>query len=167
MDRPSENSYSPMPHRLDSTLSSGKADSDPEKIISIQHTSITTKHSPTSAPLMPKMENATAKALLGRSSWHLLHTMLSRYPEAPTDLEKDKLTSFVQLFAELYPCGECSHDFLQLLNKYPVQASSRKAAALWGCSMHNKVNERLEKPMYDCANVLEDYDCGCGEQPAK
>ncbi|ORY82494.1 ERV/ALR sulfhydryl oxidase domain-containing protein [Protomyces lactucae-debilis] len=113
------------------------------------------------------MANETARAALGRSAWHLLHTILARYPEAPSDLEKAKLKSFVGLFGELYPCGECAEDFLQLLTKLPVQTSSRKAAALWGCSIHNEVNKKLGKPEYDCGNVLEKYDCGCGDEPEK
>jgi hypothetical protein len=30
------------------------------------------------------------------------------------------------------------------------------------CFVHNKVNERLEKPMFDCAHLDDEYDCGCG-----
>lgn len=38
--------------------------------------------------IMGKMGNATAKAEVGRASWRLLHTMAARYPEHPTDDEK-------------------------------------------------------------------------------
>lgn len=31
------------------------------------------------------------------------------------------------------------------------------------CSIHNKVNERLGKPSFDCAHLDETYDCGCGD----
>ena len=31
--------------------------------------------------------------------------------------------------------------------------------------MHNQVNERLKKPEFDCANLDETYDCGCGDAP--
>jgi FAD-linked sulfhydryl oxidase len=30
------------------------------------------------------------------------------------------------------------------------------------CFVHNKVNERLEKPIFDCAHLDDEYDCGCG-----
>jgi FAD-linked sulfhydryl oxidase len=80
--------------------------------------------------------------------------------------------------------GECAVEFQSLLQKYPPQVraynqllalvmltsdclktSSRMAAALWLCHMHNQVNERLGKPVFDCANLDGTYDCGCGDSP--
>lgn len=116
----------------------------------------------TDQPFMPKMANETLKAKLGNSAWHLLHTVLARYPEKPTPQEKATLEQYIHLFAQVYPCGDCARHFQGLLKKYPPQVSNRKFAALWGCHIHNKVNERLKKEIYDCLNILEDYDCGCG-----
>lgn len=116
----------------------------------------------TEQPFMPKMANETLKAQLGNSAWHLLHTVLARYPEKPNEQQKATLKQYIHLFAQVYPCGDCARHFQGLLSKYPPQVSSRKNAALWGCDIHNKVNERLKKPIYDCLNILEDYDCGCG-----
>ena len=31
------------------------------------------------------------------------------------------------------------------------------------CFVHNQVNERLKKPIFDCAHLDEEYDCGCGD----
>jgi FAD-linked sulfhydryl oxidase len=31
------------------------------------------------------------------------------------------------------------------------------------CFVHNKVNERLGKPIFDCAHLDDEYDCGCGD----
>ncbi|GEQ68690.1 hypothetical protein JCM33374_g2358 [Metschnikowia sp. JCM 33374] len=117
----------------------------------------------TETPFMPKMANETLKAQLGNSAWHLFHTILARYPDKPSISEKSTLKQYIHLFAQVYPCGDCARHFTQLLAKYPVQVESRKTAALWGCHIHNKVNERLEKPIYDCTTILEDYDCGCGK----
>lgn len=113
--------------------------------------------------IMPLMEDQQAKQELGRASWKYFHTLLARFPDKPTKEERDKLATFVQLYAELYPCGECSYHFVKLLDKYPPQTSSRTAAALWGCHVHNIVNNYLKKPEYDCSTILEDYDCGCGD----
>ena len=33
------------------------------------------------------------------------------------------------------------------------------------CAVHNKVNERLHKPEFDCAHLSDEYDCGCGDAP--
>ncbi|KJA28752.1 hypothetical protein HYPSUDRAFT_33103 [Hypholoma sublateritium FD-334 SS-4] len=115
--------------------------------------------------IMPKLGNATAKASLGRATWKLLHTTTLRYPEHPTQDEREALSSYFHLSSRLYPCGECAAEFQQLLAKYPPQTSSRKAASLWLCAVHNQVNERLHKPEFDCAHLSNEYDCGCGDAP--
>ncbi|KAI9323833.1 ERV/ALR sulfhydryl oxidase domain-containing protein [Dichotomocladium elegans] len=111
-----------------------------------------------------KMNNATIKAELGRSSWKLLHTMAAQYPEDPTENERKALDQFIRLFSRLYPCGECAAHFQLLLKDYPPQTSSRVAASQWLCAVHNKVNERLHKPIFDCADIQEKYHCGCEEE---
>ncbi|KAI7847125.1 ERV/ALR sulfhydryl oxidase domain-containing protein [Circinella umbellata] len=107
------------------------------------------------------MGNATQKAELGRSTWKLLHTMTAQYPEHPTTEERKALQQFFMLLSRLYPCGECAAHFQLLLNKYPPQTSSKIAASQWACAIHNKVNERLGKEIFDCSNIQEKYDCGC------
>lgn len=116
----------------------------------------------TDTPFMPKMANETLKAQLGNAAWRLFHTILARYPEKPSLREQATLSQYLYSFAQVYPCGDCARHFQQLLTKYPPQVKSRKTAALWGCHMHNKVNERLGKDEYDCTTILTDYDCGCG-----
>ncbi|PYI10612.1 FAD dependent sulfhydryl oxidase Erv2 [Aspergillus sclerotiicarbonarius CBS 121057] len=113
--------------------------------------------------VMPKLGNATAKAELGRATWKYFHTMLARYPEDPTEEQQETLRSFIYLFARLYPCGECASHFQGHLKSYPPQVSSRNAAAGWGCFIHNEVNTMLEKPIFDCNNIGDFYDCGCAE----
>ncbi|KAF8489684.1 ERV/ALR sulfhydryl oxidase domain-containing protein [Gautieria morchelliformis] len=116
--------------------------------------------------IMGKLGNETAKAALGRATWKLLHTMTLRYPDVnPTEDQRLALATYFQLSARLYPCGECAAEFQLLLKKYPPQTSSRKAASLWLCYLHNQVNERLQKPLFDCANLDGTYDCGCGDNP--
>ncbi|RYP05005.1 hypothetical protein DL764_004080 [Monosporascus ibericus] len=137
--------------------------------------------------IAPKLENATAKyvdatplprlrprllffaipAELGRASWKLLHTMMARFPEKPTEEDSLALKTYIQLFARLYPCGECAAHFRKLLAKYPPQVGSRNSAAGWACFVHNEVNQRLKKPMFDCTKIGDFYDCGCGDEEGK
>ncbi|KAJ5179026.1 hypothetical protein N7492_002236 [Penicillium capsulatum] len=119
------------------------------------------------AVVMPKLGNATAKAELGRATWKYFHTVMARYPEKPTDDQQNALRSYIHLFARLYPCGECASHFQQHLSKYPPQVSSRKAAAGWGCFIHNEINAMLDKPEFDCTNLGSFYDCGCAEEPGE
>ncbi|KAJ5817520.1 ERV/ALR sulphydryl oxidase [Penicillium robsamsonii] len=112
--------------------------------------------------VMPKLGNETAKAELGRATWKYFHTVMARFPETPTEDQKEALRSYIYLFARLYPCGECAEHFMQHLSKYPPQVSSRNAASGWACFIHNEVNAMLDKPDFDCANLGDFYDCGCG-----
>ncbi|WVO13708.1 hypothetical protein L204_101329 [Cryptococcus depauperatus] len=116
--------------------------------------------------IMSKLENATAKAELGRSAWKVLHLMTLRYPDEPTEDDRRTLKSFFHLFSRLYPCGECAQEFQKLLKTYPPQTSSRKSASLWLCYVHNLVNARLGKPEFDCLTLDSAYDCGCGDNSA-
>lgn len=43
------------------------------------------------------------RAELGRAAWKVLHTTFARFPEKPTDDEKEALRSYVHLFQRLYP----------------------------------------------------------------
>ena len=106
------------------------------------------------------------RAELGNAAWKLLHTTLARFPKKPTVDEREALNSYLHLFARLYPCGECAAHFQLLLRKYPPQTGSRDAASQWGCFVHNHVNDRLRKPLFDCGTVSEAYKCGCADADA-
>ncbi len=93
--------------------------------------------------------------------------MMARFPEKPTADDSLALKTYMQLFARLYPCGDCATHFQTLLAKYPPQTSSRNAAAGWACFVHNEVNTRLEKPPFDCNKIGDFYDCGCGDEDKK
>jgi FAD-linked sulfhydryl oxidase len=90
--------------------------------------------------------------------------MMSRFPEKPSDDDRLALKTYIQLFARLYPCGDCASHFQKVIAKYPPQTSSRNAAAGWACEVHNVVNKRLKKKLFDCSKIGDFYDCGCGEE---
>ena len=113
--------------------------------------------------IAPKLGNETIKAELGRASWKLFHTVMARFPDAPTADEKAALKSYIHLFQRLYPCGECAEHFGEILKKFPPQVSTRSVAAGWACHVHNEVNKGLNKELFDCANIGDFYDCGCAE----
>ncbi|KAK0263440.1 hypothetical protein LTR48_006652 [Friedmanniomyces endolithicus] len=119
------------------------------------------------APIMPKLANETAKADLGRASWKLFHTIMSRFPDQPSPDERTALKSYIHLFVRLYPCGECAEHFRVIVEKFPPQTSSRSAAATWACHVHNEVNKSLGKAVFDCSKIGDFYDCGCAEDEGK
>jgi FAD-linked sulfhydryl oxidase len=93
--------------------------------------------------------------------------MMARFPEKPTQDDSLALKTYIQLFARLYPCGDCASHFQKLIKKYPPQIGSRNSAVGWACFVHNEVNKRLEKPLFDCNNIGDFYDCGCGDEKKK
>jgi hypothetical protein len=93
--------------------------------------------------------------------------MMARFPEKPSADDSLALKTYIQLFARLYPCGDCARHFQQLLKKYPPQVGSRNSAAGWACFVHNEVNQRLNKPNFDCVKIGDFYDCGCGDEDKK
>ena len=115
------------------------------------------------ASIMPKLGNETAKAELGRATWKYFHTVMSRFPDKPTTEESATLKTYIHLFQRLYPCGECSEHFRKILEKFPPQTSSRSAAAVWACHVHNEVNKSLGKEVWDCSKIGDFYECGCAE----
>jgi FAD-linked sulfhydryl oxidase len=117
--------------------------------------------------IMGHLGNETIKADLGRAAWKLFHTTMARFPDQPSEEESSALKSYIYLFARLYPCGECASHFQKILKKFPPQTSSRSTAAAWGCHVHNEVNKSKGKPIFDCANIGDSYDCGCGDDVNK
>ncbi|KAM0690667.1 hypothetical protein Q7P36_009435 [Cladosporium allicinum] len=115
------------------------------------------------ASIMPKLGNETAKAELGRATWKYFHTVMARFPDKPTPEESSTLKTYIHLFQRLYPCGECSEHFRKILEKFPPQTSSRSAAAVWACHVHNEVNKSLGKEVWDCSKIGDFYECGCAE----
>eukprot|EP00842_Homolaphlyctis_polyrhiza_P004908 jgi/Hompol1/5418/HPOL_004415-RA len=111
------------------------------------------------AIIMSKMGNETLKAELGRSSWRLLHTMARKFPYTPTKDEQNALRDFIYLFARLYPCGDCAAHFKLILENNPPDVSGREGITQWTCKVHNIVNERLGKPIFDCSKVGDMWAC--------
>jgi FAD-linked sulfhydryl oxidase len=113
----------------------------------------------TGSSIMPKLANETAKAELGRATWKYFHTVMARFPDKPTPEESSSLKTYIHLF----PCGECSEHFGKILQRFPPQRSSRSAAAVWACHVHNEVNKSLGKEVWDCSKIGDFYECGCAE----
>jgi FAD-linked sulfhydryl oxidase len=51
-----------------------------------------------------------------------------------------------------------------MLALYPIKDASKHEVVGYICFLHNKVNERLGKPIFDCDKAAGYWggDCGCG-----
>jgi len=100
----------------------------------------------------------------------------------PTDDEREALKSYFYLTSRLYPCGECAAEFQQLfralstanvLPSFGISMVSFTVSHITlfdfifvplGCvSFTTRSMNRLQKPIFDCAHLDDEYDCGCGD----
>ncbi|CCD22284.1 flavin-linked sulfhydryl oxidase NDAI_0A01260 [Naumovozyma dairenensis CBS 421] len=122
--------------------------------------------------------------------------MFNKFPEKPSRKESNGMVSYIKLFEEFYPYRyneereeeEDGYEYFfdEMLDMYPPCVSSRLCLSLWGCQIHNLINERIyyknnnrhdddeeeeeEKKgkkkntnrkkfvKYNCSNILKDYE---------
>jgi FAD-linked sulfhydryl oxidase len=67
--------------------------------------------------------------------------------------------------AEFFPCQECGTHFKNMLDTYPIKNNNRSEFRQYICFLHNQVNKRLNKTIFDCSKHEEVYGnpggCGC------
>ena len=95
----------------------------------------------------------------GPHYWFFLHTLAMTYPHRPNTMTKKKYYDFVQNIPMFIPIENMAGDFSKLLNNYPVSPylDSRDAFIRWMHFIHNKINEKLEKPKITLEKFYADY----------
>ena len=53
-----------------------------------------------------------------------------------------------------------------MLKESPIKANTREEFVYYMCEMHNNVNKRIDKPIFDCKEAFNFWggDCGCSEK---
>lgn len=101
-------------------------------------------------------------AIWGPLGWMTLHSVTTIYPDAPSQSEKDLLTTWLGLFTDTITCSHCREHFRSMVQAYqarfPGYLDSRQAFTMFALRCHNVVNARLSKPVYptvdECMTVL-------------
>ena len=95
----------------------------------------------------------------GPHYWFFLHTVTMCYPHRPNTITKKKYYDFIHNFPMFIPIESISTHFSQLLDQYPVSPylDSRDAFIRWMHFIHNKINQRLEKPNISLSKFYENY----------
>lgn len=104
---------------------------------------------------------------LGRSSWAYLHSTAAYYPDHPSPQAKQEMKQFLQLYIKLYPCGYCADRSMEELQRNPPKVENRLALSQWMCELHNEVNDRMNKPIFDCRRVEERWKVGAADGSCK
>jgi len=84
----------------------------------------------------------------GPHYWFFLHTLSMTYPLHPNAVSKKKYYDFIHSLPLFIPVESISSEFSKLLNIYPVTPylDNRESFIRWMHFIHNKINEKLEKP---------------------
>ena len=106
-------------------------------------------------PLGASSTEYVSKEDLGRATWLLLHSIASQYPDEPTEREKRDAKNLINAMATLYPCKECQTHFKTVIERNPPEVDSSVSFQEWMCKVHNAVNEKLGKEIFDCAKIDE------------
>jgi hypothetical protein len=111
--------------------------------------------------------NPESRGELGRGTWSLLHIMAATYPVTPTPEVIQDHKIFFQLLPRIYPCLDCRAHMRKMFHELPPRLESRSEFMAWVCEAHNRVNRRLNKPIFDCSKHDERWDCGCNIVPGQ
>jgi hypothetical protein len=95
---------------------------------------------------MPKQQ--LDPSVWGPHFWFFLHTLSMSYPHHPNAVTKKKYYEFIQNLPLFIPVEQIGNDFMKLIDQYPVTSylDSRESFIKWMHFIHNKINEKLEKP---------------------
>ncbi|KAI9820892.1 MAG: hypothetical protein M1832_003525 [Thelocarpon impressellum] len=117
---------------------------------------------PATAPSGPPPDCPPDVDVLGAHTWTLLHTLTATYPRTPSPPQQCEMSTFLALFARLYPCSVCADDFAAWMGR-PENAprlASRADFGAWMCEAHNAVNRKLGKREFDCDRWEERWRTG-------
>ncbi|GAB5357222.1 hypothetical protein AAMO2058_000355600 [Amorphochlora amoebiformis] len=97
-----------------------------------------------------------------RATWTFLHTLAASYPTQPTESQRRHARNLMYSLAELYPCPDCSQHLKTEVALKPPSVGSRNEFSLWLCGLHNRINRRLGKPLFNCSKIFAKWpplDC--------
>lgn len=95
----------------------------------------------------------------GPHFWFFIDTLALNYPNNPNDVTKKKYYEFIQNLPLFIPVEEIANDFDKLLKLYPVSSylDSKKSFIKWVHFIHNKINEKIEKPKISLNDFYNNY----------
>ena len=95
----------------------------------------------------------------GPHYWFFLHTLAMTYPHHPNAVTKKKYYEFVQNLPLFIPVEEVSKEFEKLIDVYPITPylDNRDSFTRWMHFIHNKINEKLEKPPISLNDFFVQY----------
>ena len=103
--------------------------------------------------------NSLDATVWGPHFWFFLHTIALHYPKNPNATTKKKYYELIENLPLFIPVESMATDFTHLLNEYPLvpYLDNRDSLIRWMHFIHNKVNEKLEKPKISLSDFYIQY----------
>ena len=95
----------------------------------------------------------------GPPYWFFLHTIALNYPKYPNAVTKKKYYDLIQNLPLFIPVENHASAFSDLINAYPISPylDNRDSFIRWMHFIHNKINEKLEKPKITMSEFYISY----------
>jgi pyruvate-formate lyase-activating enzyme len=95
----------------------------------------------------------------GPHYWFFLHTVAMTYPHHPNAVTKKKYYEFIQNLPLFIPVEQISKEFEKIIDIYPITPylDNRDSFVRWTHFIHNKINEKLEKPPISLNDFFVQY----------
>ena len=95
----------------------------------------------------------------GPHYWFFLHTIAVTYPHHPNAVTKKKYYDLIQNLHIFLPIDKIANEFSELLEQYPITPylDNRESFVRWTWFIHNKINEKLEKPKITLEEFYKQY----------
>lgn len=105
------------------------------------------------------MSNNLDPNIWGPHYWFFLHTLAIHYPNNPNESTKKIYHEFIYSLPIFIPVESISKEFTAMLNNYPIlpYLDSKKSLVKWINFIHNKINEKLEKPTVSLSDFYINY----------
>jgi cytochrome b involved in lipid metabolism len=106
------------------------------------------------------------REIVGRRTWFFLHSVAAKYPDNPSENDKESIRNLVAALGQHYPCKLCRKHLKQQLRELrPIAVNTRQELTVWFCELHNMVNKDIGHQQFDCNpfHLDMEYLKDCGE----
>lgn len=95
----------------------------------------------------------------GPGAWKFLHSVALKYPDNPSDNDKNNYLLFFDNLQHVLPCPKCKENYKDHLKKFPLKESLEDNISLfkWTVDIHNEVNSMNNKKIYSYDEALQLY----------
>lgn len=97
----------------------------------------------------------------GPHLWKYMHCAAANYPDNPSDKQIDDMKTWLKTLTVTIPCQACRHHYGNYIQKYGPNldeiCSSKDNLFKFIVDIHNKVNERNNKPIVSLEEAKEMY----------